>query len=87
MKNIEEMKEIAETLEALEALFSPNLRIKLEMGFMENTVGAKTEIPLEALMNAKNPKELVEDVLREMHIGIMARLKEQAEEEIAEMEE
>ena len=80
MKNIEEMKEIAETL-------SPNLRIRLEMGFMENAVGANTEIPLEELMQAKNPKDLIDFILHEMHIGIMLRLREQAEEEIAEMEE
>ncbi|SHJ82054.1 hypothetical protein [Propionispora hippei] len=84
---MEKIENIEEMMEQLEELLAPKLRIKLEIGFLGNVSGATTEIPVELLMQSKNPKALMAEILEEMHVGIMRQLKTELKKELAKMEE
>lgn len=71
----------------LEDLLNPKMSIKLEIGFLGNVSGAKTEIPVDVLMQAVDPKGLISTILEEMHVGIMRRMKTELKKEITETEE
>lgn len=84
---MENIKEIEKLMAELEEILSPNLHVKLEIGFMDKTVGAKTAIPLELLMSEKEPGMVVGEAIRHMTKGILIRLQAHIIEELKNKEE
>lgn len=68
--------------EILKELTNPSLRIKLEIGAFEHTVGAKTNLPLKKLMKEEDPAEIIGMVIHEMTDGIFKRLQDQIAEDL-----
>lgn len=84
---MENIKELEQMMAELEEILTPNLRIKLEIGFMDKTIGAKTSIPLSVLMQEKVPGTVVDKALHQMTRGILKRLQGVFLEEMKQNEE